>query len=252
MVRRRTALGADLGLDFTDIPVYPAYVFALTRCGDSRVHRQSRWLNAVSITSSAEAAPRAFPVFLRASCPAGPDKRMRPIEPLRDLPDSHREGVYQPLGAAPGPVDSLELAFYGGSYQQLDQIQALALHRLGYTGAGVRVMMLDTGFRKDHPVFDCTNLIAEWDFVNEDGNTQNEGGDHGSQHNHGTGVWGVTGGYQPGSLIGPAFGAEFLLAKTEDLVREVHAEEDNYVAALEWGDSMGVDVTSASLGLLHL
>jgi hypothetical protein len=48
-------------------------------------------------------------------------------------------------------------------------------------------------------------------------------------------------------LIGPAFAAEFLLAKTEDVSREVRAEEDNYVAALEWGDTLGVDVTSASL-----
>ncbi|HET9234623.1 MAG TPA: S8 family serine peptidase, partial [Candidatus Eisenbacteria bacterium] len=116
-----------------------------------------------------------------------------------------------------------------------------------YSGAGVRVMVLDTGFLKSHPAFALTNWIAEWDFVNEDGNTANEAGDIATQHNHGTGVWGVAGGYAPGALIGPAFAAEWVLAKTENVPTETHAEEDNYVAALEWADTLGVDVTTASL-----
>jgi hypothetical protein len=119
---------------------------------------------------------------------------------------------------------------------------------MGYSGAGVRVLMLDTGYKKDHPVFACARVIAEYDFVMEDGNTQNEGADNVNQHNHGTGTWAVLGGYGPKALIGPAFAAEFVLAKTEDIVHEVHAEEDNYIAALEWGDTLGVDVASASLG----
>jgi hypothetical protein len=38
-----------------------------------------------------------------------------------------------------------------------------------------------------------------------------------------------------------------VLAKTEDITQEVRAEEDNYVAALEWADTLGVDISSASL-----
>ena len=245
VLRRRTTLGPDMGVDFRDLPVYPGYVSQL-RDGGYVVHRESRWLNAVSMSTPADNLSdlsgfsfvrHVQPVLVRKS----------PLPPLPDQANPHRGRIYQPQAVTPSPVDSLLLSFYGSSYNQLDQIEAVDLHRLGYTGAGVRVMMLDTGFRKDHPVFDCAGLVAEWDFVNEDGNTQNEGGDHGSQHDHGTGVWGVTGGYAPGSLIGPAFGAEFLLAKTEDIVQEVRAEEDNYVAALEWGDTMGVEIASASL-----
>jgi len=49
-------------------------------------------------------------------------------------------------------------------------------------------------------------------------------------------------------MIAPAYDAEFILAKTEDVRAERNVEEDNYVAALEWMESKGVDVTTASLG----
>lgn len=240
---RRTALGPDLGLDFTDLPVHAAYVRTLRAAG-FRVVRTSRWLNAVSLVTEPSRLPALGEFgFVRWVQPVL-EKRGEPGPvPLPAAPETPRAGV---LGTG-APGDSLEHAFYGPSYDQLDQIHVLALHRAGYSGAGVRVMMLDTGFRKDHPVFAHSPIVAEWDFVNEDGNTQNEGSDVASQQSHGTGTWAVLGGYAPGALIGPAFGAEFVLAKTEDVTQEVHAEEDNYVAALEWGDSLGVDVTSASL-----
>jgi serine protease AprX len=49
-------------------------------------------------------------------------------------------------------------------------------------------------------------------------------------------------------LIGPAFGANFILAKTENTDYERHIEEDNWVAAAEWVDSLGADIISSSLG----
>jgi hypothetical protein len=51
----------------------------------------------------------------------------------------------------------------------------------------------------------------------------------------------------PGQLRGIARGAGYLLAKTEDIRSETRAEEDNFVAALEWADSIGVDIISSSL-----
>jgi hypothetical protein len=54
-------------------------------------------------------------------------------------------------------------------------------------------------------------------------------------------------GQAPGELVSPAFSAEFLLAKTEDMGDETPIEEDYYVAALEWADSLGADVLTSSL-----
>jgi subtilisin family serine protease len=46
--------------------------------------------------------------------------------------------------------------------------------------------------------------------------------------------------------VAPA--SEYVIAKTELVLDEIQAEEDNWVAGLEWLDSMGCDIVSSSLG----
>jgi hypothetical protein len=67
---------------------------------------------------------------------------------------------------------------------------------------------------------------------------------------HGTATWSLFAANVPGRLVGIARGASYLLAKTEDVRSETRVEEANYVAALEWADSIGVDIVSSSLGYL--
>ena len=81
--------------------------------------------------------------------------------------------------------------------------------------------------------------------------TANDSLDHPNQHNHGTLVFSIVGGFKEGSLIGSSFGSDFILAKTEDIRTEKHIEEDNYAAALEWMESYGVDITKQFIGLQH-
>ena len=57
-------------------------------------------------------------------------------------------------------------------------------------------------------------------------------------------------GFHPGDLIGPAYGASFVLARTEIVAQEIQAEEDYWVAASEWMESLGVDIISSSLGYI--
>jgi subtilisin family serine protease len=140
---------------------------------------------------------------------------------------------------------------YGNSLAQIQQISVDLAHNRGFTGAGVLCAIFDTGFRKDHQAFATalaeSRLIAEWDFVFDDGDVQNEPEDVSSAHNHGTSCWSVLGGEADGQLYGPAYGASFLLAKTEDIRSETQVEEDNWLAAVEWSDSLGADVISSSL-----
>jgi subtilisin family serine protease len=51
-------------------------------------------------------------------------------------------------------------------------------------------------------------------------------------------------------MIGPAYAAAFILAKTENTASETPVEEDNWAAAAEWAEAMGADVISSSLGYL--
>ena len=138
---------------------------------------------------------------------------------------------------------------YGNSLTQLQQINVPAVHNLGYTGQGVTICVMDAGFnRLSHEVFATMNIIAKYDFVNHDpgvGDSTDMG-----EGSHGTQTLSAIGGFKQGKLIGPAFNSNFILAKTENTDSETPIEEDNWIAALEWADSIGVDVTSTSLGYL--
>ncbi len=146
-----------------------------------------------------------------------------------------------------------EQNFYGESYKQLELINIPAVQNLGLTGKGVRITLIDAGFRKDHSAFkkilDENRLVAEHDFLFGDNNVQNENEEDIIYHqsSHGTSVWSLIGGFVPDTIIGAAYGAEFLLAKTERIQSETRVEEDDYVAAIEWSDSLGTDIISTSL-----
>ncbi len=134
---------------------------------------------------------------------------------------------------------------------QLRQIKVDALHEMGYHGEGVRIGVLDTGFRLMNHAFDSIKIIAKYDFVNKDTVVENETGqDVYGQDNHGSCVLSIIGGYYKNKLVGPAYKAEFLLGKTEMLDKEEQIEEDNYVAGLQWCVDSGAMVISTSLGYI--
>jgi hypothetical protein len=95
-------------------------------------------------------------------------------------------------------------------------------------------------------------VIAEYDFVYKDSITANDAKDslinNLGQDSHGTGTMSLVGAYKEGQLVSPAYNASFILGKTEFVPTETNVEEDNWVAAIEWMESRGVDVVSSSLG----
>lgn len=232
-IQRR--LKVDIKDTWYDRPVSQSYIAVMEELG-AVIHNKSRWLNAVSITSDINIINEiSLLPFVKKTVPVAVYKKNK--REFSQLQSSRKLSV----------IDSLD---YGYAQEQIEQINCHTAHQAGYTGQGVRVLILDTGFNTERSVFDSLTIIDEWDFINNDGNTENEANDYSSQHNHGTMVFSTLAGYDPGNLIGPAFGAEFLLAKTEDVTNESQVEEDNYVAALEWGEQLGADIMSSSLGYL--
>ena len=63
-------------------------------------------------------------------------------------------------------------------------------------------------------------------------------------------VTSVAAGFQEGWLVGPGHGATIYAAVTECAPYERNIEEDNFVAAVEWMESKGVDVINSSLQYL--
>jgi len=144
---------------------------------------------------------------------------------------------------------------YGESLGQLDMIEAAQLLEMGYNGSGekngqdpVVIAVLDTGFDLNHDALSRIDLLAERDFIQDDSVTFNQDGDFELQDRHGTAVLGALAGYREGELIGPAWGAEYLLAKTEIVDDEIILEEEMWVKGIEWADTMGADIVTSSLG----
>ncbi len=149
---------------------------------------------------------------------------------------------------------------YGESLDQLDMLHVTDLLELGYDGSGsktgnppVLICVLDTGFDLDHEALEGVNVVAEYDFVQSDSVTSDEVDDIPGQDEHGTRVLGTIAGFHEGDLIGPACGAEYILAKTE--IRndpfDVTVEEDNWVAGIEWAEGLGADIVTSSVGYVN-
>lgn len=248
---RRLVRGSGTIASVRDLPVAPRYLEAIAATG-ARVRARSRWLNAVSIEAGADA--------IRAVASLGFVRELRPVwtapaESRRLSPSARRVDPHaattgrEPLRPpAPGSPATLD---YGLSFGQLQQIQVPALHQMGLDGTGVRVGMLDTGFRLTHEADAPVNVLAQYDFIQRDSVTANQPGDDTWQDTHGTLTLSLIGGYKPGIMIGPAYNAEYVLAKTEMLVWERPVEEDWWVEGIEWLESWGVDVVSSSLGYFN-
>lgn len=234
---RRAISGIDF-ITFADLPVYQQYIEQIESMGCS-LRRISRWLNGASFECSLDLLDDLNQLPFAA--------KIRPVAsfyPEKEQPAFSADKSY----LAP---DETHMLNYGSSFNQLNQINVPVVHDQGFNGAGIIVAMFDTGYFKDHEAFAAAfgdgRVLAEWDFVFDDGETQNEAIDHPSQHNHGTLTWSTLGGTKEGTLYGPAYGASFILAKTEDIRSETVVEEDNWAAAVEWADSIGARVISSSL-----
>ncbi len=256
VARRLKTFGAEL-IDDHDLPIEPRYRAALDRLG-AEVLWESRWLNALSVRAPAAVLEQVAALdFVRRIEPV---RRGRRPDTLRrePQPGAPRDPSAPRMPAASDPVPwpgSRDLYDYGPSRDQLDEIGIVAAHETGLSGAGVRIALMDTGYWRDHEIFARLlsegRLIDQWDFINNDGETMDEPGDPEGQHNHGTTVWSLVGGFVESELIGSAYGADFLLCKTEDVSMEDPVEEDNWVAAMEWSDARGADIISSSLNYIQ-
>ncbi len=235
--RRRAKMvpkGASL-VDWSDLPVSPVRVAAVAATG-AELRVRSRWLDAVSCLATATQvrAIAALPGVRRVS--------------LVGRSTTLRADATRSLDIEALPTSDAWSLDYGASLATLEQINVPLVHERGYTGHGVLIGMLDTGFDVTHVAFSHLTVVAAHDFVNDDDIVADEPGDPIEQDSHGTKVLSAIAGFAPGHLVGPAYRASYVLAKAEQSGVEEPFEEDWWVAGIEWAETQGVDVVSSSLG----
>ncbi|HLZ46503.1 MAG TPA: S8 family serine peptidase [Gemmatimonadales bacterium] len=233
-------------------------VAARVAAAGARVRVRSRWLYAISADIR---APLLRTLLrdrdLRRIQPLG-RFRLRAPRPDRPAVDARRPAPAPPIPFAPaaGPGDTCGVTsgsdpVLGPSEMPYRQLHLRPLTDQGIDGTGVRIALFDTGFDTSNPAFSGITVTAQYDFVFHDDTVMDQPGkDSAGAQTHGTETWSLFAADVTGRLHGIARGARYLLAKTEDIRSETRVEEDNYVAALEWADSIGVDIVSSSLGYL--
>ncbi len=236
--RRAKVLPKNSLLNLADLPVNEYYVNEVLKLG-LHLNQKSKWFNGISgyvqKHSLAQIEQLSFV------------KQLDIVYAFKKKMDEIEKQAVTPISTA---IQKGTHSYnYGASFTQLNQINVPAVHDLGITGQGIWICMMDAGWSNlPHESFSQMTIHAKWDFVNHDGGV-GDSTDMG-EGSHGTETLSTIGGFKEGQLIGPAFGATFILAKTENTDSETPVEEDNWIAASEWADSIGVDVTSTSLGYL--
>ena len=221
-----------------DAPISQVYLEALAQEG-IRVQRQSRWLNAVTayLTAEQRQAVRQLPFVLKIQRVAKLTTDAQQAAPMSTV-------VARPLS---------RLLDCGSSCYQLQLVNAEKPIDDGYIGTGIVVGFVDTRFdyndvQLGHP---ATRHLADAERVKYRNFTSDDPG-VGTQQDvsfHGLRTTAVTFGNHSGELIGPCYGADTAyVAHTEWGPLERNVEEDNFVEAVEWMESSGVDVINSSLG----
>lgn len=193
----------------------------------ARLRRSSCWLDAISVDATPEQLARIQQ-----------QERVRSVEPVR-------RGYLAPL--MPPYLTNEPRNQPEPDLWALDITGITYAHSFGYTGNGVTIGVIDSGFNTEHEAFDGIQVVAERDFLQEDDDVADGPGDPAGQDHHGTQVLALLAGNQGDTFRGATPHARYVLAKTQTLHGD-DADEDHFVAAVEWMAAQGVDVITTSVG----
>ena len=222
----------QVDIDSTDYPVSKNYLQIIANAG-GKIVSKSKWFNTcvVQLKDSLQIeAVRLLPFvdsvkYVWRGNDKGSSHLMRP----RLEPSFCEDSVS-------------EKDFFGISREQFALHKAEPMIKAGFRGKGIEIAVIDAGFTNVDviPYFAKYNLLGYKDFV--------PNGYIFSTNDHGTKVLSTMAVNQPNLMIGSAPEASYWLLRSEDSQSEFPVEEDFWVEAIEFADSVGVDIVNTSLG----
>jgi hypothetical protein len=215
------------------------------------IRRRSDWLRGVSVEVSRDWAVCLG--FLPGVREIRPVTGLGPIPlpvPVTGLGPGQGGGSFLPPAPSrsPDPVvgdrarEQERDSVYGGLGAALEILGIPRVHGLGFTGSGVRMGILDGTFLEDHSTLRLNPPLATMDFVDGDESVYPDPSDPPGAASHGTALWSLLTGDEEGLFRGAAPGAEVILARVRGLDPLAPADEDRWVAGLEWMVSRGARI----------
>jgi subtilisin family serine protease len=227
-----------IAIDSLDYAVSPVYLDSVKAMGAKVIHT-SRWMNGATIEASyqfMDAIKQCSFVDTFYLTRIDDNSTNFPSVSLRKREAVSEEAIDKP-----------------GSDQQINQLNLLPLHQLGFKGKGIRIGVADGGFYNANTLASLPHdqWLGYTDLTDDKDDIFSSSGNHGSlclsaivahkEVSDGTSVGTFT-------YSGTATDAAYYLFKTEEHSTESPKEIDNWVAAIEMADSLGLHIVSTSLG----
>ena len=222
----------NIKIDETDLPISQEYINAIEAVG-GKVVAKSKWMGTVAVHCSDSMMVDKYKelpfvsdaLFVWRGKPKGETK----TDSIRKYP----------------AVETVVFGDYyarGNSNIKLNNGQYL--HDAGYKGKGMTIAVIDAGFNHlpEIGMLDNLDIKGYKGFVYENEDLFN------NANQHGLNVLSCIGTNKPMQFVGTAPEASFWLLGSEDARSEFPIEEDYWATAIEYADSLGVDVVNTSLG----
>ncbi len=236
---RRTNLG--IALTDQDAPIEQSYIQNVRNLGFT-VTDYSKWLNGVAVNATAsqiQILSQQNYVDHVESFVRNPNGGIRK-EKINKLKQFNKEISNR---------DFLTTYNYGDGLAQINQINVRALHVAGFTGTGMTIAVIDTGFPSVNTgsafkrLRDNGQIKGGYNFISKSTDIYNT-----ALNIHGSICLGTIGGYLDNQFVGTAPDADFYLYASEDAEKEIPEEQLYWIEAAEEADRKGVDVITTSLG----
>ncbi|QXP78168.1 MULTISPECIES: S8 family serine peptidase [Winogradskyella] len=226
----------NIAIDERDVPVNEAYISDLKLQTGITVLAKSKWFNAVHIRGL-EADVNALNNLTFVDYIDFADNNL-------DL-DSRASNQQEVIN-----IEDETIAFtYGNTQNQVEMIAVDQLHLDDFTGEGITIAVMDSGFPNVNTMGafqrlrENGGLLNGYDFVDRTSEIYEY-----TSSNHGTQVLSTMAGFVQDNFVGTAPDASYYLFRTEDASSENPVEESYWVEAAERADSLGVDMINTSLG----
>ena len=238
-IQRRQDYG--IAIDQYDIPVNTSYLQAVAQTG-ATILNPSKWLNGVTVEVTSTSVLQAIEAL-----PFVQKTRVLEDDPIKQRikEDTYFSDNFVPVSENNNDIRS----YYGYATPQIQQLNGIALHTLGFKGQGMWIGICDAGYDyvDQHEAFQSMynedRFLGAKDFVYKNGVVYTDS-------SHGTSCLGLMAGNVPDKYVGTAPLASYFLCRTENVNSENVLEEYNWVSAAEYLDSIGIDVISTSLGYI--
>ena len=245
-VAQQMRVERGIAIDSLDYAVSPLYLDSISRLGAEVLHT-SRWFNGATVEANEQTIQAIKQcTFVDTIYLTRTDEESSVIPPLSLR---KREVIIGERQEAKGD----RLKAKGEELEQLAQLNLLPLHQAGYKGKDIRVGIADGGFYNADSLESLPHdqWLGYTDLTDDKEDIFGQTGNHGSlcltaivAHKE------ISDGTLAGTFTysGTATEASYYLFKTEEHATESPKEIDNWVAAIEMADSLGLHIVSTSLG----